>query len=195
VNLPLAARRALMRHVAGALERLDPSRYYQEPAYVAGLFARLDAVVYKGKGLMLEIKSTVVSDRGPKSAESVWGADFGVVASVVSEEGKVEKAVLGQAKRGSLITLGSAEADVFRRQVVKMAQATHATIGFEVPTEIGMQPKVRVVEVSQAFGRGWAAQSAFSTRKYNDKIFAKEIYEPPVLLGQPLRSIATCMLN
>jgi hypothetical protein len=186
VILPLAARRALMRHVSWAVQRLDPARYYQEPAYITALFARLDAVVYRAKGLTLEIKSTVVSDRGPNSAESIWGADFGVVASVISEEGNVEKAVLGQAKRGSLVTLAPGEAEGFRRQVIKMAEATHSTIGFEMPKEIGMSPMVRIVEVSQVYGPTWAAQPAFSPRTYNDKIFAKQIDDPPVLLGPAL---------
>ena len=44
-----------------------------------------------------------------------------------------------------------------RFQVVKMA-ATHATIGFEVPTETRLPPKVHRVELSQVFGQKWAAK-------------------------------------
>jgi hypothetical protein len=186
MKLPVVARRALARHVAAAVERLDPARCHQEPAYVTALFARLDAMVYSGPNLTLEIKSTVVSDRGPNSAESVWGADFGIVASIRSDHETVDKAILGQAKRGSLATLTQSERERFRQQVVKMAGATHATVGLEVPTESGLPPKVRVVEVSEAFGQRWAAQSVFSQRHYETTIFSKDFIEPPVLLGPAL---------
>jgi len=42
---------------------------------VAAPFARLDALVYQNPNLILEIKSTVVSDRGPNSAESDLGRE------------------------------------------------------------------------------------------------------------------------
>jgi hypothetical protein len=114
--------------VSRAVERLDPARYKQEPAYVAALFARLDAVVYKSPSLMLELKSTVVCDRGPNSAESTWGADFGIVASIIARDEAVEKGVLGQAKRGSLVHLVPTVAQEFRRQVIKMEAATSLRI-------------------------------------------------------------------
>jgi hypothetical protein len=79
---------------------------------VAALFARLVAVVYRGSNFTLELKSTVVCDRGPNSAESKWGADFGIVASMVSKEETAEKGVLGQAKGGSLIELVPSQANL-----------------------------------------------------------------------------------
>jgi hypothetical protein len=186
LKLSVAARRALTRHISRVVARLDPARYHQEPAYVAALFARLDSVVYRGPNLTIEIKSTVIDDRGRNSAESVWGADFGIVASIVADGETTEKAVLGQAKRASLVTLPPAEAELFQKQVVKMSSATPAILGLEVPTEAGIAPIVRVLEVSEVFGQTWAAQSAFSPRKYEAKIFSKNASWPPVLLGPAL---------
>jgi hypothetical protein len=59
----------MRRHVEHAVARLDPVRYSQEPAYVAALLARLDGVVYEGSAGRIEIRSTIVADRGPNSAE------------------------------------------------------------------------------------------------------------------------------
>jgi hypothetical protein len=74
LQIPRGAARALSNYVAKAVSRLDPARYRQEAAYVAALFARLDGVVYHKPNLSIEIKSTVVADRGRGSAESKWGA-------------------------------------------------------------------------------------------------------------------------
>ena len=183
MKIPAPAARALARHVSRAVERLDPARYQQEPAYVAALFARLDAVVYRGPNFTLELKSTVVCDRGPNSAESTWGADFGIVASITAKDEVVEKAVLGQAKHGSLVRLTPVEAEQFREQLVKMAVVTKATIGFEVPTAAGVPPTVRIVEIPALFG-GVVVQSSF--RRYEDSFRAKTSGEPPALLGPAL---------
>src|SRR5580698_7134236 len=131
--IPPAAASALSRHVSQAIKRMDPVRYTQEPAYVAALFGKLDAVVYHDAGLMVELRSTIVGDRGRKSAESRWGADFCLVASISGPKEKQEKAVLGQAKRGSLIDLATADAGDFREQALKMSVAKQAIVGLEVP--------------------------------------------------------------
>jgi hypothetical protein len=182
MRLPHAAKLALARHVTRVVERLDPARYRQEPAYVAALFARLDEVVYRGRNLTLEIRSTVVDDRAPNSAESVWGADFGIVAAIHTREEVLEKAVLGQAKRGHIPNLPPAEAANFRRQVSKMSRATHATVGLEVPTRTGIGPSVRMVEESHVFGDGWAVQSTGNNGKYEVALAPKVSGEPAVLV-------------
>lgn len=72
----------MRRHVIAAVSRIDPTRYHQEPAYVAALFAKLDDVVLDRADARVELRSTIVSDRGRGSAESIWGADFGITASL-----------------------------------------------------------------------------------------------------------------
>jgi hypothetical protein len=130
--------------------RLDPVPYEQEAACVAALFARLDAVVDHSPDFTLDLKSTVVTDRGPNGAESRCEADFGIVASIVSKRETTEEAVLGRAKRGSLIDFPPQAAQEFPRQVVKMSAATRTTIGLEVPTASGVQPTV--IEVATMRG-------------------------------------------
>ena len=142
-----AMRAALRRHVRHALERLDPDRYAQEPAYVAALLARLDGVVYKGRGGRLEIRSTIVADRGPKSAESEWGADFGIVAVLDDRSRRIEKGVLGQAKKGPLGSLNDFSRQFLQGQCEKMSQATNASLTLEVPTRCTESAIVREIAI------------------------------------------------
>jgi hypothetical protein len=86
---------AIRRHVLRTVSRLDPARYRQEAAYVAALFARLDDDVLERPDARVEFRSTIVADRGPGSAESIWGADFGVTVSLVEPGFEIRKAVVG----------------------------------------------------------------------------------------------------
>lgn len=147
MNWAPAARRAMRRHVEFAIGRLDPQRYAQEPAYVGALLARLDGVVYQGTAGRLEIRSTVVADRGRGSAESMSGADFAIVASLRAENVRTEKGVLGQAKAGSLTQLSSSRSDGFNEQCQKMAHLTKAVLGLEVPRHLGEAVIVREITV------------------------------------------------
>lgn len=128
-----AVRNAVRQYVAKAIERLDPARYYQEPAYVAALLARLDGVVYQGRYGRVEIRSTIVADRGPNSAEYRWGCDFAMVALLGDARERVEKAVLAQAKKASIPDLTGKERDDFLAQCKKMSNATNSTLALEVP--------------------------------------------------------------
>jgi hypothetical protein len=114
---------------------------------VAGLLARLDGVVYRGKKMSIEIESTIVSDRGPSSGESTWGADFAVVGRIRGRNVGVRKAVLGQAKRGRLDDLRGRARAGFRSQVLRMNAATTALIGLEIPAQVGDMPRVRLINV------------------------------------------------
>ena len=180
-RIPPGAARALSRYVSKAVARLDPARYRQEAAYVAALFARLDGVVYQRRDLTIEIKSTIVADRGPNSAESKWGADFGIVGRLTAPNTFVEKGVLGQAKRGSLVDLPRDEREQFRRQVVRMAEATDATVGLEVPKEVGTAPAIRIVEVPNMFQGTIPIRKSF--RRLEFSIDPLTDQEPPVYLS------------
>jgi hypothetical protein len=175
---------AVRQHVLKAVSRLDPIRYRQEAAYVAALFARLDDVVVSRPDVSVEFRSTVVSDRGAASAESIWGADFGLTASLRSGSDQIDKGVLGQAKRHSLIALPNREKEFFREQVGKMAAATSSTLGLEVPMSVGVIPSVRIVEATSTYGDTWAAQSPLGRReRYETAINPPiESAEPAVLL-------------
>jgi hypothetical protein len=184
VKMPPGASRALSRHVSKAIARLDPARYRQEAAYVAALFARLDGMVYHGRELTIEIKSTIVADRGPNSAESIWGADFGIMCRLAAPNGLVEKGVLGQAKRGSLVDLPPNEGELFRRQVVRMTQATDATVGLEVPKEASASPMIRIVQVPNMFQATIPIWKSF--RRLEFSINSPTHQEPPVYLSHAI---------
>lgn len=147
MNWPQTVRNAMRRHVRGALERLDPERYFQEPAYVAALLARLDGVVYRGSAGRVEIRSTIVADRGPNSAESQWGADFGIVAILRDPTERVQKGVLAQAKKGSLPDLSEGERRTFLSQCARMSNATSAILCLEIPVRFAEPVIVREIEV------------------------------------------------
>lgn len=183
LQIPRGAARALSNYVAKAVGRLDPARYRQEAAYVAALFARLDGVVYSKPNLSIEIRSTVVADRGPGSAESEWGADFGIVARVAAGTEVTEKGVLGQAKRGSLLHLGRNEGEQFRQQAIKMTGATDAILGLEVPNERFQAPTVRLLEIPTMYHdlpiRRTLRRLAFT-------IEAPAAEQPPVYLSEAI---------
>lgn len=146
--LPPEMERALRMHVRDAVGRLDPKRYRHEAGFVAAVFAKLDDVIYKGVEGTLEIQSTIVTDRGRKSAESLYGADFGVTAIIERPSGRVEKAVLGQAKRGSLIQprLGGLGKGLVK-QCVKMSQITSEMVGLGVPERLGEPVTIREIRI------------------------------------------------
>lgn len=150
MNWSITARRALRRHVYRAVERLDPIRYTQEPAYVAALLARLDGIAYTGDDGRIEMQSTIVADRGPNSAESKWGADFAIVGIFDGNDGRTEKGTLAQAKRGSLRELSSKTEGEFYHQCAQMAQATDAILGLEVPAQAGEPVLAREIQVRRS---------------------------------------------
>jgi len=174
---------AVRHHVRRAVARLDPARYQQEPAYIAALFARLDDVVLERADAKVEFRSTVVADRGRGSAESIWGADFGLTASIREFNLELRKAVLGQAKRGSL-TAPEGEAQGFRTQVIKMSRMTWATVGLEVPRAIGEIPMVRMVEATSTYGETWAAKSIVAPPDSYEQVIRPALSDegPAVLL-------------
>ena len=60
--------------------------------------AKLEGVVYQDDNHYIEIKATVFNDRGRNSAESKWGADFAITASISDSKKTIDKAILVQAK-------------------------------------------------------------------------------------------------
>jgi hypothetical protein len=131
-------------HIAKAVSRVDVSRYSQEPAYVNAVLARIDGLVYEGAYGHVELKSTVVNDRGPNSAESKYGADFAITAIIESAGTEVEKAIIGQAKKGRIEELNRQESERLQKQVAKMASHTNQYVILEVPELYGNSPRIRL---------------------------------------------------
>ncbi|WP_349606980.1 hypothetical protein [Cupriavidus sp. DF5525] len=121
-----------------ACRQLSRLAFQQEPAYVAALMGKL-------AGMQIQIgsswlRTSVVNDRGPSSAESEFGADFAIVLESTSG---VSKAVLGQAKGSGIDSLPQNQQDNFLRQCGLMAQKTKHFIGLEAPTGTNTMPIVR----------------------------------------------------
>jgi hypothetical protein len=182
MRLTSAARKAVRRHIAHAVSRVDPVRYRQEPNYVAALFAKLDDVVYRGRDLTIEIRSTVVDDRGRNSAESIWGADFGLIASIRGTSEDVEKGTLGQAKRDELEDLDVRGLEGLRSQIVKMSRATRATLVLPVPREAGVVPNI--YSVFPVPGVPYRSGTASISGYPGDIIMPRNPLGVPVLIGE-----------
>jgi len=131
-------RRQFRLQVNAACHQLSRSSFQQEPAYVAALMGKL-------AGMQIQIGSswlatTVVNDRGARSAESEFGADFAIVFESTSG---ISKAVLGQAKGSGIDELRHAERKNFLRQCGLIAQKTRHFVGLEVPTAPNTMPIIR----------------------------------------------------
>lgn len=134
----------IRNHVAEAVARVDPQRYNQEPAYVNAVLSRLDGLVYRGIHGEIEIKATIVDDRGPNSAESKYGADFAITAKISSGKSCIEKAIIGQAKKGRIEELRENERSRLNSQVSKMSNHTDQYAVLEVPEIAGLSPRIRL---------------------------------------------------
>ncbi|TOL41911.1 hypothetical protein CGH98_23975, partial [Vibrio parahaemolyticus] len=79
------------------------TRYQQEPAYVDALIGRLDGTLYLGDDQgFIRFKPTVVTDRGPASAESLYGADFAIVFESTEVKEPIKKRFSPKQKMGML---------------------------------------------------------------------------------------------
>ncbi|WP_146039421.1 MULTISPECIES: hypothetical protein [unclassified Variovorax] len=110
---------------------------------MTALLGKLDATVYDGPHGYLELRATSVDDRGPASAESISGADFAITAYVGTGMSQLKKAVLGQAKRGSVESLKPSETSRLAGQVAKLRERTKHFVVFETPQARGETVGVR----------------------------------------------------
>lgn len=116
---------------------LSPVQYRLEPGHLGALLGRLHGVAYDGPFGHVEFRCTIVDDRIRKSAESLTGCDFALVASIRQESDVQEKAILGQAKKGRIDQLTPAERHRLISQVRLMKRHSRAVTVLELPTEAG----------------------------------------------------------
>lgn len=126
---------AIKDHVRHAVAAVVPARYSQEANYTAALLARLEGVAYDGLHGRVEFKATIFNDRGRNSAESRYGADHAITATISDGTKKIEKAILVQAKLGSVDDLSTAALEFLKTQIVKMQQLVPAPKVMEIPDE------------------------------------------------------------
>ena len=135
---------AVRKHVEYAAA-IDRKNYFQEPAYVAAFFGRLDGTVDLGKGNgTITFKPVVVNDHGPGAAEKKFGADFSLTFESVDVDPEVSKAILGQGKGSEIDALDKRESERLRGQTAKMACHTEDYIVFESPKTAKAIPTVLV---------------------------------------------------
>lgn len=113
------------------------------------ILARIDGLIYSGAQGEIEIKSTIVSDRGANSAEKRFGADFAITARIEVGSSNVEKAIIGQAKKGRVEELNSRGKDFFQGQILKMSASTDQYVILEVPEVNGNSPRIRLPYTGQ----------------------------------------------
>ncbi|WJG22002.1 hypothetical protein [Vibrio furnissii] len=133
------------QYFSDACSRLNRVRYAQESAYVDALIGRLDGVLDFGEGNgSIEFTPTVVADRGPGSAESLYGADFSIVFKSQNVEVPISKAILAQAKNDDVDTMPKEEVTRLREQCKKMSRFTNEYIVLEAPKMAGAVPTIRL---------------------------------------------------
>lgn len=121
--------------VREAFHNLSINRFNQEPQYTSAVLGRLHGIeVYSDEGEYLKIEATDLDDRGPHSAEKRYGADFVITASVTDGKIKIIKAILFQAKMGSVSELKPTALSNLRDQIRKMQHVSpHPKIAGIVP--------------------------------------------------------------
>lgn len=134
------------KYIENAFSSIDPKRFAQEPAYVAALMAKLDGLVWSDEeeGAFVIFRTTIVNDRGPKSAESRFGADFAITLDLQNDEDHITKATIGQAKLGSKDKLTTSELKNLKKQCQKMSIRTPDFLVLETPNKLGVCPMVRL---------------------------------------------------
>jgi hypothetical protein len=128
---------AVKQHISRAIEAVDPARYGQEANYTAALASQLEGVAYEGEHGAVEFRSTVFDDRAAGSAESRYGADFAITATISDGHTTIRKAILVQAKLGRLDEMNTADAEFLRSQLEKMKQLVDAPKAMEIPEHGG----------------------------------------------------------
>jgi hypothetical protein len=119
-KFPHAVADAVKRHVEQAVQATNPIRFSQEPTYVTSLITRLEGTAYDGPLGVVMFESRVFPDRGPRSLESIFGADFAITATIRDSTSTVEKSILVQAKLGEVEHLPPGELKTLREQIKKM---------------------------------------------------------------------------
>lgn len=136
-KFPREVLEAIKHHVRSAVEGLPPERYRQEPNYTAALLGRLEGVAYEGNHGKVTLSATVFDDRGPNSAESKYGADHAITATISDGTTTITKAILVQAKLGHISDLSNRDHVLLRDQIKKMKNVIPSPKIMEIPEFAG----------------------------------------------------------
>lgn len=132
-------------YVRNAASPLERQRYVQEGAYVPAFLARLEGKIDLGTNNgTIELRATVVADKGPGAAERKFGADFALVFKSNGGPQNINKAIIAQAKNGHIESMSRGEVSRLRDQCKHMASATEHYFVLEAPLHDGNIPTVRL---------------------------------------------------
>jgi hypothetical protein len=101
--------------------------------------SRLQGVAYDGPGASVVFESTIFDDRGRGSAESRFGADLAITATISDGKTTIRKAILVQAKLGHLDELSRSQIELLKEQIGKMKRLVDAPKVMEIPEEAGIR--------------------------------------------------------
>ena len=117
--------------------QIKRSSFQQEPNYVAALMGKLSGLSISENGF--SIQTTIVNDRGPKSAEKEFGADFAIV--LISPSG-FKKAILGQAKGSNIAKMSVSSRQKFDTQCNRILKHSRQFLALAAPTDTDPIPQV-----------------------------------------------------
>ena len=161
-RFPEHIRRALKNHIEKAVSEIDMNRCSQEAAYTTVLATKLEGVAYEQDDGYVKIESTIVSDRGPHSAEKRSGADLAITAEISDKDKSVKKAILVQSKLGSISELSPNRRSELKDQVKKMKRYTKSAKVMEIPIE-NKQRRPKVVSA-----RKFSKDEAYKSYELSD---------------------------
>lgn len=130
---PTEVKESVRRHIVERTQRIDIERYRQEPDYVSAWIVSMEGVAYEGEFGFVKFRGTVATSLGRKSAESKYGADFAITATLKQDTRHVEKAVIFQAKKGRVKELDQRELHRLKVQIRKMQAKTSAPKVLQIP--------------------------------------------------------------
>jgi len=133
-KFPREVTSAVKAYVERAIRSIDPCRFEQESQYTTSLITRLEGTAYQGELGFVRFDVTAMNDRGRSSAESIWGTDFALTATVSDGQTTIEKAILMQAKLGLISEMTANKRAKLKEQIQKMRRVTNAPKVMEIPS-------------------------------------------------------------
>lgn len=150
-SFPLEVRNAVRAFVDEAVNKVSGKSFRQEPSYVAALMGRLVGIAYEGPYGFVELKPVIVDSQ---TTEPWFGADFAITADIRSGELAVQKAIVAQAKRGSLAELPKGERERLIGQVRQMRNYTRSPKVMLIPESDGERRPAMISGVRLVGGFG-----------------------------------------
>jgi hypothetical protein len=143
-RFPHDVRESVKRYVASRVAAVDPRRFRQEPPYCSALAQSLTGIAYEGSEGFVRFDATSIDDRGRNSAESFSGADLAITAAISNSVDRIDKAILIQAKLGSVEEMNPTRLAELKDQVRKMKKLTPSPKVMEI-IEIGKLREPRIL--------------------------------------------------